>query len=112
MEIRCKRWLVKPYQLYGNRCWQVLRVGDGGRVDTHAKCYHVRLADALAWCAEYEMRNDLDQSVELSGCADAVRSVYEGFERAVDESIKEASRGAEKNQAKDSVRKRATKKSK
>lgn len=87
MEIRCKRWLVKPYKCGGDRCWQVSRVSENGRVASVAECYHVRLADALSWCAEYEMRNDLDQSVELSGCADAVRSVYAGFERAVDDSL-------------------------
>lgn len=77
MEIRTRRWLVAPLSQSGKRCWQVFRLTEDGKTPTRATCYHIHLADALAWCAEYELRNDLDQATELAAVADSVRAEHD-----------------------------------
>jgi hypothetical protein len=89
MEIRTKRWLVAPLSQSGRRCWQVFRLMASGRAPSNAACYHVNLADALAWCAEYELRNDLDQAAELAAVADSVRTEHDRFMNEVNKSLNE-----------------------
>lgn len=89
MEIRTKRWLIAPLARSGKRCWQVFRLMADGRVPRDATCYHVHLADALAWCAEYELCNDLDQAAELAAVADSVRAEMAEFMAEINKTLNE-----------------------
>lgn len=52
-------------------------------------CYHIHLADALSWCAECEMRNDLDKATELAAVADSVRAEHDRLMDEINKSLNE-----------------------
>lgn len=81
--------MVAPLARSGKRCWQVFRLTADGRVPRDATCYHIHLADALAWCAEYELRNDLDQADELAEVADSVRAEHARMMAEINKSLNE-----------------------
>lgn len=88
MTINTKRWVVQPDGKRDPRCWQVCRILANGKVSKPV-CYHIHLADALAWCAEYEVRNDLDQAAELAAVADSVRAEHSRLMAEINKSLNE-----------------------
>lgn len=81
MVIEFGKWRIEPYQAEGKRCWQVKHMGDGGRFG-RAMRYHDSLGGALAFCAEYGLRNDEEGVEGLEGAIQRYAAIRDSI-RAV-----------------------------
>ena len=62
MTIEFGRWRVRPNGGRGCRCWEVYRGGA-----TRAERFYDTLDRALLWCAEQDLRQEVDGDYDLIG---------------------------------------------
>lgn len=75
MMIECCGWRIAAYQMNGRRCWQLFHGGS-----KTAERYYDNLGDALRFCAEYALRNDIEGTYDVMG---AIRE-YEAICRRIE----------------------------
>lgn len=60
-------WHIEPYSAGGSRCWQVKHRTSGGKWPHEGMRYYDELGRALAFCAEWDLRNGGGGDCDLEG---------------------------------------------
>lgn len=76
MNIRFGNWTLKPYKSHGARCWQLYH----GKSTSPMK-YPATVGDALAMCAEHDMRNVVEGDYDLAAALAEYERITEAFVR-------------------------------
>jgi hypothetical protein len=88
MDVTFGRWVLKPYQSNGQRCWQLFRRTDSGKLSNMPLCYPSTIQYAIEYAANYSARNDLDEDFDsLESAIERYGEILEQYRREATESF-------------------------
>lgn len=79
MDVRFGRWVLKPYQSNGQRCWQLFRKTESGKVPTMPMCYPSTIGYAIEYAANYAARNDEGGTEDLKGALERYEAIIKDY---------------------------------